>query len=130
MFRQRNRRFLVYFSIPVFILLSSGCGTLNTTDQAVPPAKSSIKSSVSPSYYVVSQVPNPSKVVSTALVKAAEVKSKLEAGTSFVLIDIRSVPDYQSGHIPTAISIPFVKLPERCAEIPAGIEVIVYSACA
>jgi rhodanese-related sulfurtransferase len=43
-----------------------------------------------------------------------------------VLLDVRPAPEYQAGHIPGAISIPYDELPERLAELPTGKTIVAY----
>ena len=44
----------------------------------------------------------------------------------FLLIDVRSESEYNSGYIPTAINIPYTKIQERSEEIPKDKLIIVY----
>jgi phage shock protein E len=44
----------------------------------------------------------------------------------FVLIDVRSESEYNSGYIPTAINIPYTKIQERSEEIQKDKLIIVY----
>jgi 3-mercaptopyruvate sulfurtransferase SseA len=54
------------------------------------------------------------------------VKVQLDAGTALMLVDVRSVAEYNAGHIPRAKSIPLEALPRRMAEIPRDIPVVLY----
>lgn len=58
-----------------------------------------------------------------------EVKLKIDSGSVFVLVDVRSKADYDKSHIVGAVSIPIQELPTRYIEIPTESEIIVYSAC-
>jgi rhodanese-related sulfurtransferase len=49
----------------------------------------------------------------------------VEAGEAIVL-DVRPVPEFATGHIPGAISIPLEELPDRLCELPADVEVVAY----
>jgi phage shock protein E len=53
-----------------------------------------------------------------------ELIDKKDAG--FLLIDVRSESEYDSGYIPTAINIPYTKIQERSEEIPKDKLIIVY----
>ena len=54
------------------------------------------------------------------------VKAQLDAGHPPMLVDVRSVEEYNAGHIPRAKSIPLEALPRRMAEIPHDIPVVLY----
>ena len=43
-----------------------------------------------------------------------------------MLVDVRSVEEYNAGHLPSAKSIPLSVLPRRLAEIPRDIPVVLY----
>ncbi len=51
---------------------------------------------------------------------AADVKSKMDAGESLYIMDIRANKDYVAGHIPGAVNIEFAKVakPENLALLP------------
>ncbi len=50
---------------------------------------------------------------------------RVKEGTVIVL-DVRPTEEYQSGHIPGAISIPLEKLEQRLSELPQGQEIVAY----
>lgn len=54
------------------------------------------------------------------------VKEQLDAGRPPMLVDVRSVEEYNAGHLPGAKSIPLASLPRRLAEIPRDIPVVLY----
>ena len=54
------------------------------------------------------------------------VKAQLDAGQPPMLVDVRSVEEYNTGHLPKAKSIPLEALPRRIAEIPRDIPVVLY----
>ena len=54
------------------------------------------------------------------------VKTQLDAGRPPVLVDVRSLGEYNAGHLPQARSIPLEVLPRRLAEIPRDIPVVLY----
>jgi hypothetical protein len=54
------------------------------------------------------------------------VKTDLDAGRPLVLVDVRSLGEFNTGHIPKARSIPLEVLPRRLSEIPRDIPVVLY----
>ena len=54
------------------------------------------------------------------------VKEQLDAGRPLMLVDVRSVEEYNTGHLPKAKSIPLEALSRRMAEIPRDIPVVLY----
>ena len=54
------------------------------------------------------------------------VKAQLDAGTSPMLVDVRSAEEYKAGHIPGAKSIPLEGLLRRMSEIPRDVPVVLY----
>jgi rhodanese-related sulfurtransferase len=54
-----------------------------------------------------------------------ELRKRLHAH-QVVVLDVRPAEEYQSGHIPGAISIPLTELKNRLAEIPRRREVVAY----
>ena len=62
-------------------------------------------------------------------VSVAEAKAILDSNEDVVLVDVRSVEDYQVSHIAGAISIPAGDLATRYREITVGPRVLVYARC-
>ncbi len=56
---------------------------------------------------------------------AAELVQRIEAG-DVVVLDVRPEPEYRSGHIPEARSIPADELETRLGELPRNKEIIAY----
>ncbi len=54
------------------------------------------------------------------------VKRLLDLGEPVVVLDVRSVDGYQSGHVPGARSIPFERLVDRYRELPVDQEIVTY----
>lgn len=54
-----------------------------------------------------------------------ELLERVRTGTATV-IDVRPVEEYNSGHIPQAVSIPLDHLETRLSELPIGSEVVAY----
>jgi len=59
------------------------------------------------------------------LVSREELEKLLRDGNVY-LIDVRPVVEYESGHLPGAVTIPVNDLPRRLAEIPRGRPVVAY----
>ena len=64
------------------------------------------------------------------IIKAEELKKKIDSGEDFVLIDVLSKESFEVQHIPKSISIPVGELEERASkELPEkNKEIIVYCA--
>jgi rhodanese-related sulfurtransferase len=62
-----------------------------------------------------------------ARVSLADAKARSDAGTA-VIVDVRSFEEYQTGHIPNAVSIPLFELTSRYQELPKNVELITYCA--
>lgn len=58
-------------------------------------------------------------------ISAAELAIRLRQN-DIVLLDVRPAVEYQAGHIPGAISIPYDELQARLAELPAGKTIVTY----
>ena len=60
-------------------------------------------------------------------ISSLEVFQKLEKGDEMVIVDVRELWEYNSGHIPSAINMPWNSgvLEERYAELPTGTDIIV-----
>ena len=56
-------------------------------------------------------------------ISAAELHARREAMTAPVVIDVRTAGEYETGHIPGALNIPFDEVAERIAEVetPNGV---------
>jgi len=57
-----------------------------------------------------------------------ELKEKLDAGADLVVVDVRSKEEFEQGHIPGAISIPYSEMKARYRELPRDKEIITYCA--
>jgi rhodanese-related sulfurtransferase len=53
-------------------------------------------------------------------VPASELLARVEAGTAPVIVDVRTKREYEQGHVPGALHIPFASAGARADEIPAG----------
>lgn len=61
----------------------------------------------------------------TEQIGRAELIRRARTG-DVVVLDVRPAPEYASGHIPGAVSIPIDELAGRLAEIPHDVEVVAY----
>ena len=64
--------------------------------------------------------------ISVTFVTPEEVKQRLDAGTPQTLVDVRKSNSFKRRHLPKAVSIPLRSFPERYAEIPRDIPVVLY----
>ena len=54
-----------------------------------------------------------------------DVNEKIQSGEPIQVVDIRSEDDFDRGHIPGAINIPFAQLPVKVAEYDWSDEIVV-----
>lgn len=64
----------------------------------------------------------------SAQISPQELVAQIEAGTAPLILDVRTVEEYEAGHIPGAINIHFREINDRLDEIPfvEGQPVVVY----
>jgi rhodanese-related sulfurtransferase len=55
-----------------------------------------------------------------------ELKEKLDANEDVIVVDARSRTEYDSVHIPGALSIPLAEIEERHGELPQEGEIVLY----
>jgi phage shock protein E len=55
-----------------------------------------------------------------------DVKAKLAAGAT--VVDVRSPEEFRGGAYPGALNIPVQVLPQRLAELPRGVPIVLYCA--
>jgi rhodanese-related sulfurtransferase len=67
-----------------------------------------------------------SQPVEAPSISAAELHERREAMAAPVVIDVRTAGEYDSGHIPGALNIPFDQVAERIAEVEAPHGVALY----
>lgn len=53
-------------------------------------------------------------------IAAADLASRIEDGTSPLILDVRTPEEFHEGHVPDAINIPFDELDQRLSEIPSS----------
>lgn len=56
----------------------------------------------------------------------AYVAEYMNGGSDHLLVDVRTVEEFESGHIPDAVNIPLQELDQRLSEIPTDQTVILY----
>ena len=54
------------------------------------------------------------------------LKAKLDAGEDIVIVDARSLAEYETAHIDGAISIPLAEIDSRYDELPRDKEIVLY----
>jgi len=59
-------------------------------------------------------------------ISSAELKLRLESGSDFTLLDVRSNIEYQADHLPKAKLIPIWELRERLTELESSKEIITF----
>lgn len=62
----------------------------------------------------------------SAQISQQELVAQIEAGTAPLILDVRTVAEYEAGHIPGAINIHFRDIKERLDEIPQSEQIVVY----
>jgi hypothetical protein len=110
--------FLIIFAVEI---MTASCGGPPASLSAISQPQSS------PASPTLTQVSSP--IVPGNKIDVKEVKDKVDNQASMILIDLRPKPSYDFGHIESAISIPWDELPEKSADIPQGVEIIIYDGC-
>jgi rhodanese-related sulfurtransferase len=61
-------------------------------------------------------------------INPSDLQSQITAGTAPVILDVRSKKEYEGGHVPGALLVPFskVKATMPALNIPAGTPLVVY----
>jgi phage shock protein E len=66
-------------------------------------------------------------IIEKGTLSSPELKNLIDnKNKDYILIDVRSMSEYKSGYIPTAINIPVNKIESRIDEIPKNKLIIVY----
>lgn len=60
-----------------------------------------------------------------SMITRDELLLRLRQG-DVVVLDVRPQPEYESGHIPGALSVPFSDIKSRLREVPQGSEIVAY----
>jgi hypothetical protein len=110
------------FSMPIILLV---VGALLLIGGAVvyflgqPDAATEVNNVSAPA--VESDIPYPE----VERLSVEESKARFDAGTA-VIVDVRSLEDYETLHAANAISLPLTELPDRYGELPQDAEIITY----
>lgn len=61
-------------------------------------------------------------------ITAGKLLERLDNGTAPLVLDVRSKEEYDTGHVPGAVHIPYGELSSRLSELPGGEgqEIVVY----
>jgi rhodanese-related sulfurtransferase len=61
-------------------------------------------------------------------ITATQLMARISAGEALAILDVRSEHEFEAGHVPGAINVPFNQVGSRLDEVPgeAGEELIVY----
>ena len=68
----------------------------------------------------------PQRVDEVPRIDPAALHSRIEAGETLTIVDVRSRESYNSEHIPGAIHIPGSEVSSRLAEFPTTNDIILY----
>ena len=131
------KRYLFSFLVVLSILVLSSCSsTSKPTATPVTPSPSPVLTlSPTPSPTpIATPTPTLSATPRTTTptppkISPSTAKTILETDPTSVFVDVRAKTDYDKQHIPGAISIPSAEFQERYTEIPAALQIIVYSGC-
>lgn len=55
-----------------------------------------------------------------------DLKNLLESNDEVLLLDVRTLPEYEQGHIPGAKLLPHVDIPKNPPEVPKDTRIVVY----
>lgn len=59
-------------------------------------------------------------------ITAKELKTKLQRGDQFILLDVRQESERKKAHIPNSKFITLSALPECCDQLDSSLEIVVY----
>jgi rhodanese-related sulfurtransferase len=71
----------------------------------------------------LAQSEDPTKAPS---ITPADLKQRREAGTAPAVIDVRTAAEYEAGHIPGALNIPYDRIADRIGEVDTSHGVALY----
>ena len=75
---------------------------------------------------VTEEEPIPTESSQVPRITPQELKEKLDADEDVIVVDTRSRKEYDSVHIPGALSIPISEIEERHGELPQEGEIVLY----
>ncbi|MEO0539470.1 MAG: rhodanese-like domain-containing protein [Cyanobacteria bacterium P01_A01_bin.105] len=64
--------------------------------------------------------------IASDLISAVELAEQIELGTAPLVVDVRSVEEYATGHVPGAINIPFREIDQYLDELRTHASLVVY----
>lgn len=67
-----------------------------------------------------------SEVGAAPTISTSDLAPRLAREDAPLLVDVRTVEEYQLGHLPTALSLPLAELPDRLGELDGTRELVVY----
>lgn len=59
-------------------------------------------------------------------INSQTIRKWMDAGREFVFVDVRKPAEYDAGHLPGAVNIPYVEVKDRKEEIPLDRPVVIY----
>jgi hypothetical protein len=117
-------------------VLSTVEGPVPPTATPIPPTPTSVPPTASPTTTATlmpttpppatEEEPIPSTVSQVPRITPQELKEKLDANEDVIVVDTRSRKEYDSVHIPGALSIPLSEIEERHGELPQEGEIVLY----
>ena len=71
---------------------------------------------------------SPVRTSDESAISNAQLLARIDRGEPLVVLDVRSEREFEAGHVPGAVNVPFNQVPSRMGEIPGapGDEVVVY----
>jgi len=73
------------------------------------------------------QVVQPTLVPDTApRISMADFKQQLDQRADMIIVDVRTADQYNLAHIPGAVNIPEMEVPNRLAELPKDKQIVLY----
>jgi hypothetical protein len=117
-------------------VLSAVEGPVPPTATPIPPTPTAVPPTASPTITATlmpttpppatEEEPVPSTVSQVPRITPQELKEKLDANQDLIVVDARSRKEYDSVHIPGALSIPLSEVEERQGELPQEGEIVLY----
>jgi hypothetical protein len=117
-------------------VLSTVEGPVPPTATPIPPTPTAVPPTASPTTTATlmpttpppatEEEPIPSTVSQVPRITPQELKEKLDANQDVIVVDARSRKEYDSVHIPGALSIPLSEVEERQGELPQEGEIVLY----
>lgn len=109
---------MILVAIGAIVLLVAGVLLLSNSSS---PASTAGPATALPDSHNEEGIPYPD----VPRISLAETKARFDAGAALI-VDVRSQNDYNTAHIPEAISLPLADLEARYRELPQDAEIITY----